>query len=76
MLGSIERKGGGGWLCERKRPGWKCRAVELVEGIPGLGGVALRSPRFARGFLPLLYSLGGLHGAEGLTDFRGGCVCV
>jgi hypothetical protein len=38
---------------------------------------ALCSPRFARGFLPLLYVLPrGLHGAEGLTDFRDGCVCV
>ena len=79
MLGSMERKGrvigcvGESWI----RPGWKCRPEELVEGIPGLGGVALRSPRFARGFLPLLYVLPrGLHGAEGLTDFRDGCVCV
>jgi hypothetical protein len=55
MIGCVGESG--------RRPGWKCRPEQLVEGIPVLGGgVALCSPRFARGFLPLLYCLGGLHG--------------
>jgi hypothetical protein len=64
---------GGDWLCGRKLE------TARVE-VPARWSLWKRfpcwacSPRFARGILPPLYCLGVLHGAEGLTDFRGGRV--